>query len=114
MSVISLAALRRYTAFTTDGACPTFSLIISPDEALVLPYAYLYCAAWLRGRQGREIMLDHRASRLYIQGENLEPLLRSFEYFTVRSVEVFDPRRHAAAKSGETIVTYIDDNHSGS
>ena len=73
MSVIAFEGLRRYTAFTTDGACPTFSLYISPEDALVLPYAYLYGAVWLKGRSGGQIMLNHRLSRLYIKGKNLEP-----------------------------------------
>jgi len=112
MSVIAFEGLRRYTAFTTDGACPTFALYFSRDEALVLPYGYLYGAVWFKGTKGREIMLHHRVRRLYIQGENLGPLLRSFEYFTVRTVHIFDPDRHAPVIPGACVVTHIDDKYS--
>ena len=111
MSVIAFEGLSRYTAFTTDGGCPTFALYVSPGEALVLPYRHLYAALWFKAKGGRAIMLHHRFRKLFIQGENLEPLLRSFEYFTVRTVHIFDPERHAPVKSGVTVVTYIDDTY---
>ena len=114
MSVIAFEGLSRYTAFTTDGVCPTFALYFAPDEALVLPYGYLYEAVWFKGTNGREIMLHHRVRRLYIQGENLGPLLRSFEYFTVRTVHIFDPDRHAPVIPGACVVTHIDDKYGGS
>jgi len=84
------------------------------DEALVLPYGYLYEAVWFKGTNGREIMLHHRVRRLYIQGENLGPLLRSFEYYTVRTVHIFDPDRHAPVNPGACVVTHIDDKYGGS
>jgi hypothetical protein len=113
MSVIAFEGLRRYTAFTTDGACPTFALYFSLDEALVLPYGYLYGAVWYQGSRGRGILLHHRFRRLYVEGDNLQPLLRGFEYYTIRTVHIFDPDRHAPVIPGACVVRHIDDKYGG-
>ena len=108
MSVIALKTLGRYTAFTTDGAYPpTFTFVFAPDDVVVLPYAYFYCAGW----NGTQIVLKHRMGTFYINGDRLNPLLKSFEYLAVRTVHVFDPERYApVSRSGATVVTRIDLN----
>jgi hypothetical protein len=114
MTVLPFTELNPYTAFAIDGACPpTFALCFSPDAVIVLPYSYLYCAVWVKGKKGHDIVLDHRVGRFYIEGENLAPLLAGFEKFIVGTVQVFIPERHAPVKHpGATVVTFIDDSYS--
>jgi hypothetical protein len=110
MTVVSPGGLSLYTAFTTDAKRPpTFELVFSPDDIVVLPYGHFYAANWVKGSHGHQILLEHRACNLYIHGENLKPLLDAFELFRVRTIHVFDAERHAPVTGSATIVTSIDD-----
>lgn len=111
MTVAKSAALIPYIAFTTEEGNPPAFAVYALGEALVFPYGHLYGVGWLKADRGHRILVDHRFLRLYIHGNNLEPLLTEFERFAVRKVHVFDAERHLAVASGATVVTHIDDHY---